>query len=197
MERLKTSRLQYLFMFQKDHDPIWTGRPVNDDIIMHQSPKIGISSRGRALGFGCALGLGPGPGPRPPRVVRRAGPGRALALIHYDNIVHRSAIPKPIIECLCIGPSKRCPNLNISPYVQWCVKGLRTFSDTLIWIRADKSTWHGSVTQEACGCTVGLEGAGIGKMGFRIQVNGFSGPQKDCPAQLSPARYGFEQTTAN
>ena len=58
----------------------------------------------------------------------------ALALIHDDNIIHMSAIPNPIIECLCIGPSKGCPKRNISPYVQLCVKGLRTFPDTLIYL---------------------------------------------------------------
>ena len=39
---------------------------MNDSIIMNQSQSIGISARGRALGFGHALGpwaLGPGLGP--------------------------------------------------------------------------------------------------------------------------------------
>ena len=48
---------------QKNHDRIWNGRHMTDIIIMDQSQSIGISARGRALGFGHALGpwaLGPG-----------------------------------------------------------------------------------------------------------------------------------------
>ena len=121
---------------------------MNDIIIMNQSQSIGISGRGRALGFGHALGpwaLGPGLGPGRHALhagpaaawaqVRAQGPwgqgppkaqgpassadANALALIHDDNIIHMSAISNSIIGC---------PNLNISPYVQWCVKGSRTFS---------------------------------------------------------------------
>ena len=53
-------------MPQKDHDRISNGRHMNDIIIMSQSQSIGISARGRALGFGRALGpwaLGSGLGP--------------------------------------------------------------------------------------------------------------------------------------
>ena len=53
-------------MPQKDHDQIWNGRHMNDILIMNQSQSIGISARGRALGFGRALGpwaLGSGLGP--------------------------------------------------------------------------------------------------------------------------------------
>ena len=67
---------------------------MNDIIIMNQSQSIGISARGRALGFGpWALGPGLGPG--------RRFPGRYfLALIHNDNIIHMSAIPNPIMVFL-------------------------------------------------------------------------------------------------
>ena len=106
---------------------------MNDIIIMNQSHSIGISARGRALGCEHVLGpwaLGPGLGPGCRALgagptaawahARAQGPGaqdmptaqgpasstdaNAVALIHDDNIIHISAIPNPIIECLCIGP---------------------------------------------------------------------------------------------
>ena len=58
--------IEKLGILQKEHDRIWNGRQMNDSIIMNQSQSIGISARGRALGFGHALSpwaLGPGLGP--------------------------------------------------------------------------------------------------------------------------------------
>ena len=79
-EKNTLSRIETLYMLQKDRDRIWNGRHMNVSIIMNQSQSIGISARGRALGFGHALGpgaLGPGLGPGRRRLC--AGPAAAWA----------------------------------------------------------------------------------------------------------------------
>ena len=80
---------------------------MNDIIIMNQSQSIGISSRGRALGFGRALGpwaLGPVLGTD----------ANVLTLIHDDTIIHLSAIPNPIMVFL-----KHAKFLNYWYYAFW------------------------------------------------------------------------------
>ena len=119
-------------------------------------PGLGLKLWSQGLGLWAGPGpwaRAPGPGRRRPGTRREAawaraqGPGaqgmpkaqgpasstdaNALALFHDDSIIHMSAIPNPIIECLCIGPSKECPNLKCSPYVQWCVKRRKDFFRTL------------------------------------------------------------------
>ena len=59
---------------------------MNDIIIMNQSQTIGISARGRALGFGHALGPG-APGMPKAQGSASSTDANALALIHDDNII--------------------------------------------------------------------------------------------------------------